>query len=118
MLLLLLLLLMQLPLILLQPVLELILPRRLRLLLSLIILLLLLLQLLPLLLPPPTHPLHGRRQIWILLLFFTLINTHNHIQQKIQISGYIVLVAIVRLGYYYYSLHLLTPITRFNNKFR
>src|SRR6218665_2188049 len=54
----------------------------------------------------PIHRLNGDRQIVILLLFFTLFNTHHHIQQQIQIDRlYIVLMASVRLGYYYYFLH-------------
>src|SRR6218665_2622091 len=65
------------------------------------------------------HRLNGQREIGVLLLFFTPFYTHHQIQQQIQIGLYIVLMAIVRLGYYYYYyLHFLTPVTRFNNKFR
>src|SRR6218665_1403620 len=43
------------------------------------------------------------RLIGILLLsFLTLDNTNHQIQQQIQISLYTVLLAIVRLGFYYY----------------
>src|SRR6218665_275945 len=37
---------------------------------------------------------------------------------RINFKLYIVLMAIIRLGYYYYFYTFLTPITRFNNKFR
>src|SRR6218665_3301997 len=50
---------------------------------------------------------NDQRKIGILLLFCTLFNTHHLIQQQIQIGLYIVLMACVRLGYYYYVLHLL-----------
>src|SRR6218665_150287 len=66
----------------------------------------------------PIHRLIGHRQIGILLLFFTLFNIHHQYQQQIQIGLYTVLLGIVILGYYYYCLHLLTTITRFNSKFR
>ncbi|PGH37898.1 MAG: hypothetical protein CRN43_18445, partial [Candidatus Nephrothrix sp. EaCA] len=59
----------------------------------------------------PIHRVNGQRKIGILLLFFTLFNIHHQIQQQIQIGLYIVLMASVRLGYYYYFLHFLTPIT-------
>src|SRR6218665_1340153 len=64
------------------------------------------------------HRVNDQRKIGILLLFFTLFNSHHQIQQQIQIGLYIVLKASVILGYYYYFLSFFTPITRFNNKFR
>src|SRR6218665_2364986 len=51
------------------------------------------------------HRLNGHPWIWIpLLLLFTLVNTHHQIQQQIQIGLYAVLMAVVRLGFYYYLL--------------